>query len=95
MTTSPRPYALLSVGELLADFIGHHVSGTLLDAQDFRRYQGGSPANMAANMARLGNKVALVACVGDDNIGKYLVREVEESGVDIAHIATDSHEPTS
>ena len=95
MTVSPRPYALLSVGELLADFIGHHVSISLLDAQDFRRYQGGSPANMAANMARLGNTVALVACIGDDNIGKYLVRQVGETGVDIAHIATDAHEPTS
>ncbi|MBC7569437.1 MAG: carbohydrate kinase [Spirosoma sp.] len=95
MTTPPRPYALLSVGELLADFIGHHVSISLLDAQDFRRYQGGSPANMAANMARLGNKVALAACVGDDNIGKYLVRQIEETGIDTTHIALDPHEPTS
>jgi len=95
MTTPPRPYALLSVGELLADFIGHHVSGSLLDAQDFRRYQGGSPANMAANMARLGNRVALVACVGDDNIGKYLVRQVEETGVDVSNVAVDRYEPTS
>ena len=95
MNPTPRPYALLSVGELLADFIGHHVSGSLLDAQDFRRYQGGSPANMAANMARLNNKVALVACVGDDNIGKYLVRQVEETGVDATNVAVDRYEPTS
>lgn len=90
-----RPYALLSAGELLADFIGHHVSRSLLDAQDFRRYQGGSPANMAANMARLGNAVALVSCVGNDNIGKYLIRQVEETGVDVTHMATDMYEPTS
>lgn len=95
MTTTPRPYALLSVGELLADFIGHHVSSSLLDAQDFRRYQGGSPANMAANMARLGNRVALVACIGDDNIGKYLVRQIKETGVDTAHVTRDPYEPTS
>ncbi len=95
MTTSPRPYALLSVGELLADFIGHHVSNSLLDAQDFRRYQGGSPANMATNMARLGNKTALVACVGNDNIGNYLIRQIEESGVDSQFITSDPLEPTS
>ena len=95
MTVPPRPYALLSAGELLADFIGHHVSTSLLDAQDFRRYQGGSPANMAANMARLGNKVALVSCVGDDNVGKYLIRQVEETGVDVSHVAVDLYEPTS
>lgn len=95
MTTSPRPYALLSVGELLADFIGHHVSTSLLDAQDFRRYQGGSPANMATNMARLGNKAALVACVGNDSIGTYLTRQIEESGVDTQFISIDLLEPTS
>jgi fructokinase len=83
------------VGELLADFIGHHVSSSLLDAQDFRRYQGGSPANMAANMARLGNKVALVACVGHDNIGRYLTRQIAESGVDTQFVNADLLEPTT
>ncbi|GAB4013838.1 aminoimidazole riboside kinase [Spirosoma migulaei] len=95
MINTSRPYALLSVGELLADLIGHHVSSSLLDAQDFRRYQGGSPANMATNMARLGGQVALVSCVGDDNIGKYLVRQIEESGVDTQFITADPLEPTT
>lgn len=94
-TTRSRPYALLSVGELLADFIGHHVSRSLFDAPDFRRYQGGSPANMAANMARLGNATALVACVGADNLGRFLIQQVTEAGVDTAHIITDPLEPTS
>ena len=95
MTSPPRTYALLSVGELLADFIGHHVSSSLFDSPDFRRYQGGSPANMAANMARLGCATALAACVGNDNIGRYLVRQVAEAGVDTQHIVVDSQEPTS
>lgn len=95
MIPTSRPYALLSVGELLADFISHHVSASLFDAMDFRRYQGGSPANMAANMARLGSSVALVACVGDDNVGRYLTRQVAESGVDTQHVATDPLAPTS
>lgn len=95
MTNPPRPYALLSVGELLADLIGHHVSNSLLDAQDFRRYQGGSPANMATNMARLGNPTALVSCVGNDNIGRYLTRQIEESGVDTQFITYDPLAPTS
>jgi len=90
-----RPYALLSVGELLADFIGHHVSSSLYDSPDFRRYQGGSPANMAANMARLGNATALAACVGNDNLGRYLIHQVSETGVDTQHIVTDPLVPTS
>ena len=95
MSQNLRPYALLSVGELLVDFIGHHVSSSLFDSPDFRRYQGGSPANMAANMARLGNAAALVACVGNDNLGRYLVQQVSETGVDTQHIVTDPLAPTS
>ncbi|MBD2700893.1 sugar kinase [Spirosoma sp. BT702] len=95
MNSTERPYALLSVGELLADFIGHHVSTSLLDTQDFRRYQGGSPANMATNMARLGHQCALIACVGHDSIGRYLTREIAESGVDTQYITADLLEPTT
>ena len=95
MTITPRPYALLAVGELLADFIGHHVSRSLFDSPDFRRYQGGSPANMAANMARLGNSTALVASVGDDNLGRFLIQQVSEAGVETKYISTDPQEPTS
>ncbi|MEZ0483267.1 carbohydrate kinase family protein [Fibrella aquatica] len=86
---------ILSVGELLADFIGQTFSESLLDAADFSRFQGGSPANMAANMARLGNQAALVACVGNDNLGRYLVQKMAETGIDVSHVVTTDAHPTS
>jgi sugar/nucleoside kinase (ribokinase family) len=90
-----RQYALVSVGELLADLIGTEFSESLTDTEYFRRYQGGSPANMASNMARLGNKTALVSCVGNDNIGNYLVEKVAETGIDIQYIGRSESNPTS
>lgn len=93
MTTFPK--LILSVGELLADFLGQTFTDSLFDAADFTRFQGGSPANMAANMARLGNRSVLVACVGNDNLGRFLVQEVAKTGIDVAHVATDATEPTS
>jgi sugar/nucleoside kinase (ribokinase family) len=90
-----RKYALVSVGELLADLIGTEFTTNLTDTESFKRFQGGSPANLAANMARLGNTTALVACVGNDNIGAYLVEKVAETGVDTSFIATDTHAPSS
>ncbi|TAH06315.1 MAG: hypothetical protein EAZ14_12790, partial [Runella slithyformis] len=71
-----RTYALVSAGELLGDLIGTEFTQNLTDTEYFRRFQGGSPANLAANMARLGHKTALVACVGRDNLGHYLVEKV-------------------
>ena len=88
-------YALLAVGELLADFIGIEIADDISTTERFQRFQGGSPSNLAANMARLGNTTAIVACVGDDNLGKYLVEKVRETGVDVSHIIVEKQEPTS
>lgn len=90
-----KKYTLLSVGELLVDLIGSEISENILQATDFQRFQGGSPANMAANMARLGENVALISCVGNDNLGKFLTQEVAKTGIDINHIVTDDTQPTS
>ena len=90
-----RKYALLAVGELLADFIGMEITEDISKAERFQRFQGGSPSNLAANMARLGNQTTIVSCVGDDNLGKYLVEKVRETGVDVSHVGIDKQEPSS
>lgn len=89
-----KTFALVSVGELLGDLIGTEFSNNLSDTSHFQRFQGGSPANLATNMSRLGQKTALVASVGKDNLGRYLKEKVAETGVEIAYIS-QSDEPTS
>lgn len=90
-----KKYALLSVGELLIDLIGTQKTDSLLQATAFQRFQGGSPANMASNMARLGGKVALVSAVGNDNLGVFLKEEIAKTGIDTTHIAITNEQPTS
>lgn len=90
-----KKYALLSVGELLIDFISTEKTESLLQATDFQRFQGGSPANMASNMARLGGNVALVSAVGNDNLGVFLKEEIAKTGIDISHLVISDSEPTS
>ncbi|HEY1054893.1 MAG TPA: PfkB family carbohydrate kinase, partial [Emticicia sp.] len=70
---SEKKYALLAIGELLVDFIGTELTDNLLSTEKFQRFQGGSPSNLAANMARLGNQTAIVSWVGKDNLGTYLI----------------------
>ncbi len=89
-----RPIDLLAVGELLVDFISEEM-GTLAEAQHFARHQGGSPANLVRNLALLGNRVALVACVGNENLGRFLRRQLEEAGVLTDHLIVDPIAPTS
>ena len=90
-----KKYALLSVGELLADIIGTEIHESILETSHFERFQGGSPANMAANMARLGMNTAIVSCVGNDNLGVFLKNEVAKTGIDVNYVATDKIQPTS
>jgi sugar/nucleoside kinase (ribokinase family) len=90
-----KKYSLLAAGELLADLIGTEPSPDLLDARHFGRQAGGSPANLAANLARLGHAVALVACVGQDALGTYLIGELAAAGVDTSYLARDDQQPTS
>lgn len=86
---------VLAVGELLVDFISERPAATLAEAETFRRVQGGSPANLAGNVARLGHRAALVACVGDDGPGRFAIEQVAARGVMTRHIATTSEAPTT
>jgi fructokinase len=77
-----RPIQLLSVGELLIDLISADFAETFDEVENFRRVPGGSPANLCMNMARLGNITKLVASVGQDDFGNYLMNYLQASGFD-------------
>lgn len=89
-----RPIDILSAGELLVDFITAEFVQTLDEASLFKRIPGGSPANLAMNMARLGNKAMLAASVGNDDMGDVLRNYVGRLGVDTTYVA-QVDEPTT
>ena len=89
-----RAPTVVVAGEVLVDFISTEAVDDLSAAGTFERHPGGSPANLATNLARLGVPVALVASVGDDSLGRFLRREVERVGVD-ARLAARAERPTS
>lgn len=88
-------YAVVAIGELLADLIGAEPSTSVGKTSTFLRFQGGSPANLAANMARLGQRTAVVSCTGADSLGDYLVASVADSGVSVEYIVQDNEVPSS
>lgn len=81
-----RPFDILCAGELLIDLISTDYAETFDEVTTFQRIQGGSPANLCMNMARLGNKTKLVASLGNDDMGRFLRKSVENLGVDCTHI---------
>lgn len=85
---------ILSVGELLIDMMSSDFADSLADISNFQRLPGGSPANMCMNMARLGNKTKLVATVGKDDMGLFLLDYVKSLPIDCTDIQQVS-DPTT
>jgi sugar/nucleoside kinase (ribokinase family) len=87
---------LLVVGDLNADLIlsgGDVVPAfgqreQLIDDADL--VLGGSGAIMAAGAARLGLDVAMVACVGDDALGRVMIETLGAAGVDTSGVIRDA-----
>ncbi|WGH76099.1 carbohydrate kinase [Tenacibaculum tangerinum] len=86
---------ILCVGEVLIDFIGHQHGVQINNTRDYHRYLGGSPTNVAMNMARLGLKPVLVSTVGDDGFGEYIFQRLSEAGVLTAYVKKINDKPTS
>ena len=82
----PTNFDIISIGELLIDMVSSDYAEDLSQADTFHRMPGGSPANMAGNLVRLGKKVALVASVGTDEAGRYLCHHVEKLGLDVSRV---------
>ena len=56
------------------------------EATDFRSGLGGSSANIASGICKLGGKAALVTRVSDDSIGRYCVGQLRHYGVDTSNV---------
>ena len=72
---------IIAVGELLIDLISTEYAEDFRGADRYQRLPGGSPANLAMNLARLGREAGLVATVGADDAGSLLIEAVREAGV--------------
>jgi 5-dehydro-2-deoxygluconokinase len=56
------------------------------DATRFSACLGGSSANIAVAIVRLGGRASLVTCVSDDAIGRFVLNELDRYGVDRRHV---------
>lgn len=86
---------IISIGEVLIDFIGHEINTSINRTKDYHRFLGGSPTNVAVNASRLGLKSVLVASCGQDGLGDYVVRKLKSNNVDTSSIRKSDTAPTS
>jgi sugar/nucleoside kinase (ribokinase family) len=87
---------LLAVGETLIDFIStEQADEGLRHATIFGRYLGGSPANIAVNVAKLGRRAAVISKTGIGAFGRFLKGELRYHSVNTDYLVMDHHVHTS
>ena len=81
-----RELDLIPIGRVAIDFNPLDYFKPLSESTDFRKYVGGSPANIAVGLARLGKKVGFIGKVSDDQFGDYVTDFFNKEGIDTSHI---------
>ena len=61
------------------------------DCTTFKKYVGGSPANIAVGVSRHGLKAGFFARVSDDQFGDFVTHFFEKEGIDVSRVRRCEH----
>ena len=81
---------IICLGRIAVDFYSQQIGSRLEDANSFAKYLGGSSANIAVGTARMNLKSSMLSRVGDEHMGRFLRETLQNEGVDVSHLKTDS-----
>ena len=92
---SGRTYDLACLGRLAVDLYAQQFGSKLEDARSMAKYLGGSSGNLAFGVARLGLRSAMIARVGDEQMGRFLTETLEAEGCDTSQVQIDPERLTA
>ena len=92
---SGRRYDLACLGRLAVDLYAQQVGARLEDVSSFAKYLGGSSANIAFGVARLGLRAAMLSRVGDEQMGRFLTETLQREGCDTSQVQIDPQRLTA
>ena len=81
-----KKYDLILLGRVAVDLNPVDYYCPLNESTTFKRYLGGSPANIAVGLARLGKSCGFFARVSDDQLGTFVTDYFKKEGIDTSHI---------
>ena len=86
---SGRRIDLACLGRLAVDLYAQQFGSRLEDARSMAMYLGGSSANLAFGVARLGLKSAMLSRVGNEQMGRFLTETLAQEGCDTSQVQID------
>lgn len=86
-----RPMDLVLLGRVAVDFNPVDYFHPLAECTTFKKYVGGSPANIAVGVSRHGLKAGFFARVSDDQFGDFVTDSFKKEGIDVTRIRRCEH----
>ncbi len=90
-----RRIDLVCLGRLGVDFYAQQFGSRLEDARSMAMYLGGSSANQAFGVARLGLRSAMLSRVGNEQMGNFLRETLAREGCDVSQLQVDPQRLTA
>lgn len=81
-----RPLDTLAIGRVTIDFNPIDYFKPWQECETFKKYVGGSPANITVGLSRLGKKAGFIGCVSDDQMGVYCKEYFDREKIDTSHV---------
>ena len=73
---------VIAVGRAGLDLYAQQIGVPFEEIRSFAAYVGGTPANIAVGLSRLGARSAVLTAVSDDPVGDFIVRSLSNEGVE-------------
>lgn len=86
---------VLVIGELLVDLISENDIESLAFSSGFVISQGGSSANLCANLKWMNVNAELIGSVGNDGLGTFLISAISGVGLSDKHLTRHANYQTS
>lgn len=84
-----RPLDVICLGRAGVDLYAREENTDMTDVSGFDKFVGGSPANIAVALAKLGAKSGLISCVSDDGLGHYVCDYLRSLDIDLTGVSID------
>jgi 5-dehydro-2-deoxygluconokinase len=77
---------VIILGRIGYDLCAEDLHVPLPQVRRFSRYLGGSSANLAVGLARLGARTGMISCLGSDSLSRFLIDFLKQEKVDTSHV---------
>lgn len=84
-----KKFAITALGRACIDLNAVEINQPMEETSTFKKYVGGSPANIAIGLAKLGQSVGFIGKISDDQHGRFIKEFMSNAGVDSSQMIFD------